>query len=103
MSSKIKIRQVITPLGKITLYDMHDSKAKELEKKLYDWQYGYYKDGLLVFDHKCPVTEEEIRSLNYIDEIYFYPDENKFEAMIKGKVFKTIISKEYSITNFVER
>jgi len=99
---RIEIRRVITPFEKISLYDVFDSRKEEIERKLYKWRNGYYENGRWVYEHICPVSKEELQNLNYVDKIYFYPDENKFEIMLKGKLFKTIISKEYSITNFVE-
>jgi hypothetical protein len=99
---KIEIRQVITPFGKFSLYDIFDSRKEELENRLYKWRNGEYNNGKIIYYHECPVTEEEIKDLNIIDKIYFYPDENKFEIMLKGKLFKTIVSREYSITRFIE-
>jgi hypothetical protein len=100
--NRIKIRRVITPFEKISLYDIFDSRKEELERKIYNWRNGEYKDGKMVYYAKCPVAQEEIEDLHYVDTIYFYPDENKFEVMLKGKLFKTIISKEYSITSFIQ-
>jgi hypothetical protein len=101
--NRIEIRQVITPFEKISLYDVYDSRAEEMNKKYMRWINGYFENGCWIYEHKCPVTKKEIQSLNYVDKIYFYPEENKFEIMLNGKLFKTIISKEYSITSFVEK
>jgi hypothetical protein len=95
---RIEIRQVITQFEKITIYDVFDSRKNEIERKLREWQHGKYEDNKLVFYFQCPVSKEELQSLNYVNKIYYYPDENKFEVMIKDKIFKTIISDQYSIT-----
>jgi hypothetical protein len=96
---KIEIRRVITPFEKVSLGDMHDARAKSLEKKLNEWAYGKIEGNRVTYSHgKCPVTKEEIDDLKYVTKIYFYPSENKFEVMIHNVLFKTIVSNEYSIT-----
>jgi hypothetical protein len=96
--NRIEIRRVVTPFEKVSLYDMHDARAKNIQRKLGEWVYGKAEGNKIIFKHKCSITIEEIEDLKYVTKIYFYPKENKFEVMVHDILFKTIISNEYSIT-----
>ena len=39
------------------------------------------------------ITKKELMDLNYVDKIYCYPKENKFEIMLRGRLFKTIFKR----------
>jgi hypothetical protein len=106
--NRIKIQKAVTNYGTLELFEPTDEKSKEIRDTVNDWANkrtcGRREGSKLVFDYgnnnPCPYTREDVLAANFVDEIFFYPEEHKFESVCKGKVFKTIIAAEYSVSHF---
>jgi hypothetical protein len=109
MNKYIEIKNICTPYGNFSIGTFFNNEKLKIAKKLH---YNYMNEnGWALFnnnyipsvtchgnwiDIKDFIESKEL-DIDIVDNILFYPDENKIEIISKKKIMQIIVSDKYSI------